>query len=836
MRFTSLRSKLTVSLLLAGLLLVTVSVASLVLLRTLNGVASDIRSTWLPKVEHLAKMQGILDQHRLLATKTLALGEHRYLMALSQSVDATGSALRVAEERANLLVSTWQEKLLVVQFYDDWAVYEASFAPILEQLNAGNISLATNLYRSHAQLAFRQATDRFAQLATLSDRGSSEAVAHGEQVYRFAVTLTAGLIAITAGLVGWAVLWIKRRVSEPILRVSDAMHALAHGNLDVAIEPDKNRTDEVDTLYAAVGGYRNALIKSAQLTHMVDRDRQRFHAAVSNLPIGVAMFDESKNLIICNARYRELYSVPDELAKPGVPLRALLEQRISTGNFEGDRASYIDRLMKLVEEPEPSQRQVGLADGRIVNICQKPVRGVGWIATHEDVTERVRAAALVDHMARHDALTNLANRSCFVRQLEAELAGIATGAGASTAILYLDLDRFKYVNDTLGHPIGDALLQVIAERLRGSVRGTDFIARLGGDEFAIIQPNCPQPESARKLAERVIDVLSLPYSIHGHDIVIGVSVGVAMAPNDGATSDALLSCADMALYGAKEAGRGTLRFYNAEMGDFAQNRQQLESDLHIALATGQFDVHYQPIVDIDSGEITALEALVRWDHPERGLIAPSIFIPLAEQMGLIGAIGQWVLERACLDAVHWPRHIGVSVNVSPAQFTSARLIEIVRVALEAAGLPAHRLELEITENLLLTGREAALTVLQQLRMLGVRVAMDDFGCGYSSLTYLRSFPFDKIKIDKSFVRNIATDQTSLAIVRAVINLGEDLGARTTAEGIEERAQLDVLRSIGCNQAQGFLFSPAVPVSEVTSLLRRQFAFEAGPTLKAVSGM
>ena len=816
MRLASLRSKLTTTFVLAALMLVTVSVTSLVLLRAVNGVASDVRTLWLPKVEQLAKIRGILDQHGLLAAKTVTTGQYRFLTASTQSVEATGVALRAEEEAAHAQTKTWQEKLLITQFYDDWKVYEESLEPILRHLDIGELRQAAGLYKSHAHIAFRQASNRFQQLIALSNEGSAAAVRQGEEIYAFAFMLTAILVIATVFFAGGAIMWVGRNIRDPILRVSAAMQALARGNLDVQTH-ECQRHDEIGTLFKAVLGYRDALVSQGRMAQMAERERERLKAAVSHLPVGMAMFDENKQLIICNARYRELYNVPDELAVPGVALAAMLQQRIATGNFEGDRETYIERVMQIVENREPSLRQVALADGRIVSISQQPVDGVGWVATHQDVTERVRATDLVTQLARHDALTGLPNRTAFSERVNEVLSQAAEGG--SVAVLYLDLDRFKQVNDTLGHPIGDALLKIVASRLKTGVRGTDFVARLGGDEFAIVQTDCSQPESSRILAERLIESVGRPYVVEGHDIVIGTSVGIAMAPSDGRSAEVLLKLADLALYNSKKSGRGQAKFYHAELTTTALDRQRLEVDLRVALASSNLEVYYQPIVATGTGKIVCFEALLRWNHPKRGPIAPDVFIPLAEQMGLICQLGEWVLQRACRDAASWPEGISVAVNVSPAQFTSAKLIETVTGALQAAELSPRRLELEITENLLLSGREAALAVLQQLRALGVRIAMDDFGCGFSSLNYLRSFPFDTIKIDKSFVQSLTTDPTSRAIVRAVIRLSDELGATATAEGVETQAQLAVLEAEGCAQAQGFLFSPALASPQAQALVR-----------------
>jgi diguanylate cyclase (GGDEF)-like protein len=391
-------------------------------------------------------------------------------------------------------------------------------------------------------------------------------------------------------------------------------------------------------------------------------------------------------------------------------------------------------------------------------------------------------------------------------------------------LLYLDLDRFKDVNDTLGHPVGDALLRDVARRLLSEVRNIDAVARLGGDEFAVVQSGVHQPSGAQVLAERLIEVLGRPYAVNGHHVVIGVSIGIALAGGTARVTDVdtLMRNADLALYRAKEDGRGNLRFFDPEMDAQAQARHKLETDLRVALEQGQFELHYQPLVSIREQRVSGFEALLRWHHPTRGLVSPGEFTPLAEEIGLIVPIGDWVLQSACAEAAGWHSGEGaaprVAVNVSAVQFIAPGLVETVERALAASGLTATRLELEITEGVLLHDVERTLKTLHALRTLGVHISMDDFGTGYSSLAYLRSFPFDKIKIDQSFVRNLAHGDESSAIVRAIAALGASLRITTLAEGVETQAQLEQLIANGCTEVQGYFFSPPIPAHQVAGLL------------------
>ena len=396
---------------------------------------------------------------------------------------------------------------------------------------------------------------------------------------------------------------------------------------------------------------------------------------------------------------------------------------------------------------------------------------------------------------------------------------LAAGPQSGTfAILSLDLDHFKSVNDTLGHPIGDKLLQAVAERMRGSVRETDIIARLGGDEFAILQATYDQPADASSLATRLIEAVSAPYQLDGHQVVVGTSVGIAIAPGDGTASDQLMKNADLALYRCKADGGSRYQFFEAQMDADREERRALELDLRKALVNGEFTLNYQPIVNLKTGKITACEALIRWHHPKRGLIPPLEFIPIAEEAGLIVPIGEWVLGQACADAMEWPDDIAVAVNVSPTQFRAGDFIKVVTNALEKSGFPASRLEIEITELVLIQDSNAALNLLRRIKDIGVIIAMDDFGTGHSSLAYIRSFPFDRIKIDQSFIRDLPKSKDSLAIIRAVVGLGRSLGIVTTAEGVETQDQLEVLRTEGCTEVQGFFFSPPKSAREIKDLL------------------
>jgi diguanylate cyclase (GGDEF)-like protein len=443
----------------------------------------------------------------------------------------------------------------------------------------------------------------------------------------------------------------------------------------------------------------------------------------------------------------------------------------------------------------------------------------------EEIADREELQARSQYLAYHDSLTGLANRLLFKEQLEETLKDVAI-APHPLAVLFLDLDGFKAVNDTLGHSVGDLLLRSIAAKLRDLLPSTDRIARLGGDEFAILQIPSTQPSSSISLAEKIIDVVSHPHNIDGHDVTVGASVGIAVARPGEMNTETFLKSADLAMYAAKSEGRGTYRMFDPQMDAAAQTRRSMERDMRTALAQGGFNLFYQPLVNLQTKRVTAFEALMRWNHAERGTVPPSEFIPIAEEMGLIVQMGEWALRQACSEAAHWPADVRISVNLSPLQFSKGNLVSTVMSALAFSGLSPSRLELEITESVLLEKTKRNIAILNQLREMGVRISMDDFGTGYSSIGYLRSFPFDKIKIDQSFVRDLLVDEGSLAIVRAIAGLGVSFGITTTAEGVETEEQMRCLNLEGCVEAQGYLYSKPIPASEVVGVLAKLMEKEA----------
>jgi len=454
--------------------------------------------------------------------------------------------------------------------------------------------------------------------------------------------------------------------------------------------------------------------------------------------------------------------------------------------------------------------QIRLSDCRVVNVEGRHLPGGGAILTLDDVSAFVREA----ERARADPLTGLANRAA----LHAALSGFLA-SGTAVAVLYIDLDRFKSINDTLGHPVGDALLRKVAERL-GSVAGqNDVVARLGGDEFALVRPDAVR-EEVKSLAARIVDLIGRAYVLEGHMINVGASVGVTLAPFDGNDSDVLFRNADLALYRAKAEGRSRFRFFEPEMDLQMQARRAIELDLRRALALKEFNLVYQPQVDLATHEVVGFEALLRWDNEKRGPISPAEFIPIAEETGLIVSIGEWVLRTACAEAASWGKPVSIAVNLSAIQFQDRSLVRTVTSALAHSGLDPGRLELEITESALMSDTEAVVSTLRSLRNLSIRISMDDFGTGYSSLSYLQKFPFDKIKIDQSFVRGMADNVEAGAIVRAVARLGSSLGIETTAEGVETQEQLAAVRAEGCSHVQGYFIGRPMSSSDAAALVTR----------------
>ena len=544
-------------------------------------------------------------------------------------------------------------------------------------------------------------------------------------------------------------------------------------------------------------------------------EKQRLDFAVNNMSQGLLLFDSGARLAVCNDRYIEMFDLSREIVKPGCTLNELLRHRKETGTFKDDVDEHCARFFRMIRGTV-AKKILDVSDGRSIEFCHKPTSDGGWVTTSEDITERRQSEGRIAHLAHYDALTDLPNRTLFRDQLELELRAIE-GRDERVAVLYIDVDEFKSINDSLGHVVGDALLKSIAARLSECVASDGFVARLGGDEFAIICVDIDE-SSVRELTRKLQAAIRAACECLGHRLTTDSSIGIAIAPRDGANLDELLKNADLAMYAAKAGGRRTYRFFEPSMEAQIKERVQLEADLRQAIAAGQLEVHYQPLVSLQTNAITGCEALLRWRHPARGYISPAEFVPLAEERGLIVEIGEWVLRTACAEAATWPCDIKVAVNVSPVQFRSSTLSLHVVSALAASGLAPQRLEVEITEAVLISDDDVALNILHQLRATGVRIALDDFGTGYSSLSYLQRFPFDKIKIDRCFVDNIDETEASSCIVRAVVSIARARNMTTTAEGVETHEQQELVRNLGCTEMQGFVFSGARTANDIARLL------------------
>jgi diguanylate cyclase (GGDEF)-like protein len=543
----------------------------------------------------------------------------------------------------------------------------------------------------------------------------------------------------------------------------------------------------------------------------------QFDTALNNMPHGLCMFGADGGLAVMNHRFSEMMSLSDDLVHPGASAADIISACVGAGSISVASGKMILSEIENSQAKDVITTDSDAATVRSLSWTFQPMAGGGAVVLLEDITERRNAEARISHLARYDELTALPNRLNFRDEIERLLAA-PHNADQLSALLFVDLDQFKQVNDTLGHPCGDQLLCAVADRLREILRPEDFVARFGGDEFVVFQQNIKSNEDAAGLARRIVDHLSERYKIDNHLVEIGASVGIAMTSPAGVSADTLLKNADMALYRAKADGRGTFCFFRDEMAQTVESRRILELDLRKALANEEFELFYQPLVNLKSGRISTCEALLRWNHPIRGTVSPIDIIPVAEDMGLIVDLGRWILRKACMECMKWPEGVSVAVNFSPQQFHQRDVLSEVRYALEVSGLPAHRLEIEITESSLLHNTQVTHDVLSQLRALGVRISLDDFGTGYSSLSYLHNFPLQKVKIDRSFLEGIDSDRP-LTLLRGVARLSADLGMSVVVEGIETNEQLELISADGTvTEAQGYLFSRPVPAVRVRQLL------------------
>jgi diguanylate cyclase (GGDEF)-like protein len=621
--------------------------------------------------------------------------------------------------------------------------------------------------------------------------------------------------AVTGLLLGPIGVILLGRILARFEGVGSALLRLARNDTSVDI-PGLGAQDEVGQLARSVAVFKAKSIELLQKKGEAERLNLQLDAAINNMPLGLSMFDAQGRLLVCNKTYAQMFDLPHALTRPGTLHVALWEHRVRRG------ARHVVDGEAVGDAPssDPSaEMTIEYGAERIISVARQPLKGGGWVSLHEDITQRCLQEREITHLALHDPLTTLANRAYFRAQLQQALQRLVRGQGF--AVLCLDLDRFKIVNDTLGHPVGDALLKQVSERLVGCVRQGDLVARLGGDEFAIIQANVRDPEQCETLASRIVETVSKPYDIDGQRIDISTSIGVTLAPRDGSDADQLMKNADLALYRTKSQGRRGYSFFKPEMTDKIEVRRTFETDLRKALEQDKLDLFYQPLVCLQTQKVAGVEALLRWTHPTRADVPAAEIVAVAEEIGLIAELGSWALRRACAQAVQWPAPIRMAINLSHLQIRQ-NLIENVLQALADTGLAPERLELEITEGVLLQDSSNTIAVLHQLRQLGVRVTMDDFGTGYGSVSYLRSFPFDKIKLDQSFIADIEKSEEARALAASLVGVGRSLGMDTVAEGIENFEQLRLVRNFGFSEAQGFYFSPAVPARDIARLLEETF--------------
>ena len=569
---------------------------------------------------------------------------------------------------------------------------------------------------------------------------------------------------------------------------------------------------------------------------LIAREREaalasQFDTALNNMPHGLSMFRADGRLAVMNHRFSEMMNLSDDFVQQGAGVSDICSACVVAGSISATSAKLILREVASSQAGDIITTDPDFSKNRALSWTFQPMVGGGTVVLVEDITERKDAEARISHLARYDELTELPNRVNFRDEI-GRLLAIQQGAEQLSALLFVDLDQFKQVNDTLGHPCGDQLLCAVADRLREMLRPEDFVARFGGDEFVVFQQNINSHEDAAGLARRIVDRLSERYKIDNHLVEIGASVGIAMT-SAGVSADTLLKNADMALYRAKADGRGTFCFFRDEMAQTVEARRILELDLRKALANEEFELFYQPLVNLKSGKIATCEALLRWNHPVRGTVSPIDIIPVAEDMGLIVDLGRWILRKACMECMKWPEAVSVAVNFSPQQFHQRDVLSEVRYALEVSGLAADRLEIEITESSLLRNTQLTHDVLSQLHSLGVRISLDDFGTGYSSLSYLHNFPLQKVKIDRSFLEGIDTDRP-LTLLRGVARLSADLGMSVVVEGVETNEQLELISADGAvTEAQGYLFSRPVPAVRVRQLLNASHGRRSDEPLVAV---
>lgn len=772
-----------------------------------------LRSDGLANVALAGRLQVLLEQHRRLVAVAAASGGH----GQEQAYRDTGKAIiaiadGIAPDRAEKLSARF-------------ALLASQGAAVFDLARGGTPDEAKAAAARYAAAADGLALDVLAESSARLGAAEAALVDLAREARSLISGVSAG-VALIGLVAGPLALLFLRRMRTRLEEVATALIRLARNDTSVDIQ-GTNARDEFGQLARSVAVFKAKSIELLNKKADFERLNLQLDAAINHMSLGLSMFDVNERLLVCNRRYAEMYELPSELTRPGTVHCALWEHRTRKGARHSE-----PRDGSIGGRAKSASMQIEFAGGRTIHVTRQPLRGGGWVSLHEDVTERKRQEERITHLARHDALTSLANRVLFREQLEQSLLRLVRGQGF--AVLCLDLDHFKAVNDTLGHPVGDALLKQVSERLLACVRQGDLVARLGGDEFAIIQASVRDPARTETLAQRIVEAVGEPYFIEGHRIEIGTSIGITLAPRDGSGPDQLLKNADLALYRAKDAGRGRFAFFEREMNEEIESRRELGAELRRALAEDELHLAFQPLVCLVSGRVLGAEAIPAWDHRRHGEVSSAELLAAAEEAGLVADLGDWAIRQACAHAARWPVPAKVAVNVSPLQFARRGIMESVLQALAQSGLSPRRLELELPEAVVLQENSNALAMLHQLRQLGVRIAMDEFGTGYGSLASLRAFPFDTIKIDRALIADIDRKDGSRAVVEAILSLGASLGMTTVAEGVENHEQLARLRASGCVQGQGYLLGPPLDGGRIASELALVTAAAQLPDLSPAS--
>ena len=800
---------------LAGLALATVAVLSAAALHFVSRAgetAVDIRHRVQTEIMQVNEFELLLERHRrIVESAPVELDRDKIAEMAHRAHDVIDEMSNNAPKAGENGVAPLSDRLVDLAKEGERALELAANyaqAAAIEQVEA---------YVKIARAIQSEITRYKAEQLTRIDRDVAGLMASGTVLTHW---VALGSLAALV-LIGPFSLMVTRQIVRRLAGMTKTMLRLAANDTSVHVSGTRY-PDELGDMARAMGVFKANAIALLAKQGEIETLNQRFEFALDNMSRGLSMFDREQRLIVCNSRYRELYRLPAQLVQQGTKFDEILAARIAAGTGRIGETVGGTRLSWPFDRPERAGKSEvialshDLSDGRTIQIAYQPLAGGGWVALHEDVTQARLQDARIERLAHFDSVTGIANRYSFKERLDQAFAEIT--AGGAFAVHWIDLDRFKEVNDTFGHPAGDALLAQVAARLANAVRDEDFVARLGGDEFAVVQKNTHDEAEADPLARRLIKVLSDPYMVGSQRMEIGASIGVVIAPAHGDTAADLIRNADIALYHAKALGRGCHVMFQAALIEELQARRGLEADLLEALRMGGFDMHYQPILDLGRGEVVVCEALMRWTHPVRGSVSPAVFIPLAEEIGAICELGAFALLRACNDAIAWDSGIKVAVNLSAVQFADGGLLQTVIDVLNQTGLHPGRLELEITETVLMADDAATIETLERLRALGISIALDDFGTGFSSLNYLRRFPFDKIKIDQSFIRDLPSRVECVAIVRAISELAKTLGMETVAEGVETSDHLQRVTVAGCNAVQGYLISRPVAREQLAAAI------------------